>query len=104
VCGLPVYDEFKDRRRGPRGVVEIPLDAIAGTTEPNRAAQFDQHFRPTAQTRGRWLRVAMAFHSGVSLPPITVVQVGERYAIRDGHHRVSVAKALGSPTISAIVA
>jgi hypothetical protein len=104
VCGLPVYDEFTDRRRGSRGVVEIPLDAIAGTTEPNRAAQFDQHFRPTAQTRSRWLRVAMAFHSGVSLPPITVVQVGERYAIRDGHHRVSVAKALGSSTIPAIVA
>ena len=103
VCGLPVYDETADRRRGPRGVVEIPLDAIAGTTEPNRAAQFDQHFRPTAQTRRRWLRVAMAFHSGTSLPPITVVQVGERYAIRDGHHRVSVAKALGSLTISAVV-
>jgi hypothetical protein len=103
VCGLPVVDERADRRRGPRGVVEIPLEAIVGTTEPNRAAQFDQHFRPTAQTRCRWLRVAMAFHSGVSLPPITVVQVGERYAIRDGHHRVSVAKALGSLTISAVV-
>ena len=103
VCGLPVYDEVTDRRRGPRGVVEIPLDAIAGTTEPNRAAQFDQHFRPTAQTRGRWQRVFMAFHSGASLPPITVVQVGDRYAIRDGHHRVSVAKALGSLTISAVV-
>jgi hypothetical protein len=103
VCGLPVVDERTDRRRGPRGVVEIPLEAIVATTEPNRAAQFDQHFRPTAQTRGRWLHVAMAFHSGVSLPPITVVQVGERYAIRDGHHRVSVAKALGSLTISAVV-
>ena len=104
VCGLPVYDEFADRRRGPRGVVELPLEAIAGTTEPNRAAQFDQHFRPTAHTRCRWQRVFMAFHSGASLPPITVVQVGERYAIRDGHHRVSVAKALGAPTIPAIVA
>jgi hypothetical protein len=102
VCGLPVVDE-SNRRRGPRGVVDIPLEAIVGTTEPNRAAQFDQHFRPTAQTRSRWLRVAMAFHSGTSLPPITVVQVGERYAIRDGHHRVSVAKALGSLTISAVV-
>ena len=67
-------------------------------------AQFDQHFRPTAQTRCRWQRVFMAFHSGTSLPPITVVQVGERYAIRDGHHRVSVAKALGSLTIPAVVA
>ena len=103
VCGLPVFDEHAKRRRGPRGVVEIPLDAIVGTTEPNRAAQFDQHFRPTAQTRCRWQRVFMAFYSGTSLPPITVVQVGERYAIRDGHHRVSVAKALGAPTIHAVV-
>jgi hypothetical protein len=104
VCGLPVYDEFTDRRPGSRGVVEIPLEAIAGTTEPNRAAQFDQHFRPTAQSRCRWQRVWMAFQRGVTLPPISVVAVGDGYAIRDGHHRVSVAKALGSPTIHAIVA
>ena len=37
----------------------------------------------------------MAEHRGVTLPPISVVQVGDRYAIRDGHHRVSVAKARG---------
>ena len=80
VCGLPVFDEVTDRRRGPRGVVEIPVDAIVGTTEPNRAAQFDQHFRPTAQTRNRWQRVFLAFHAGASLPPITVVKIGERYA------------------------
>jgi hypothetical protein len=104
VCGLPIFDEFEDRRRGVPGVREIPLDAIAGTTEPNRAAQFDEHFRPTAQTRCRWQRIWMAFHKGDTLPPISVVQVGERYAIRDGHHRVSVAKALGSLTITAVVA
>ena len=48
ICGLPVYDEAIQRRSGPRGVTEIPLEAIAGTTEPNRAAQFDQYFRPKA--------------------------------------------------------
>jgi hypothetical protein len=103
-CGLPVYDEFVERRSAARGVHEIPLERIAGTTEPNRAAQFDQHFRPTASTRGRWQRVWMALHEGVTLPPISVVQVGDAYAIRDGHHRVSVAKALGALTISAVVA
>jgi hypothetical protein len=103
VCGLPVYDEA-ERRSGARRVHEIPLAAISGTTEPNRAAEFDQHFRPKPHTRCRWQRVWMAFHSGVSLPPISVIQVGDAYAIRDGHHRVSVAKALGSLTISAVVA
>jgi hypothetical protein len=101
--GLPVYDEAAQRRSGPRGVIEIPLEAIAGTTEPNRAAQFDHHFRPTPLTRGRWQRVWLAVQQGVTLPPISVVQIGDAYAIRDGHHRVSVAKARGALTITALV-
>jgi len=103
ICGLPVYDEAIRRRSGPRGVTEIPLEAIAGTTEPNRAAQFDQYFRPKPLTRGRWQRVWLAVQQGVTLPPISVVQIGDAYAIRDGHHRVSVAKARGALTITALV-
>ena len=103
MCGLPVYDEAVQRRSGPRGVTEIPLEAIAGTTEPNRAAQFDQHFRPKPLTRGRWQRVWLAVQQDVTLPPISVVQIGDAYAIRDGHHRVSVAKARGAVMIDATV-
>jgi hypothetical protein len=102
-CGLPVYDDVLQRRCGPLGVAEIPLEAIAGTTEPNRADQFDQHFRPKPLTRGRWQRVWLAVDQGVALPPISVVQIGDAYAIRDGHHRVSVAKARGALTITALV-
>jgi hypothetical protein len=103
MCGLPVYDEAVQRRPGPRVITDIPLEAIAGTTEPNRAAQFDQHFRPKPLTRGRWQRVWLAVQQGVTLPPISVVQIGDAYAIRDGHHRVSVAKARGALTITALV-
>jgi hypothetical protein len=105
LCGLAVFDET--RRSGSasaRGVREIPLDAIKGTTEPNRAAQFDHEFRPASLTKCRWQSVWLAFHRGATLPPISVVQVGDAYAIRDGHHRVSVAKALGVPSIRALVA
>jgi hypothetical protein len=103
--GLAVFDEF--RRSRPRcggGVREIPLDAIKGTIEPGRAAQFDEDFRPAKLTRNRWQSVWLAFHRGAELPPISVVQFGDVYAIRDGHHRVSVAKALGAPSIRAVVA
>ena len=103
MCGLPVYDQAIQRRSGPRRVTEIPLEAIAGTTEPNRAAQFDQQFRPKPLTRGRWQRVWLAVQQDVTLPPISVVQIGEAYAIRDGHHRVSVARARGALTITALV-
>jgi hypothetical protein len=103
--GLTVFDETRrSGSRSSRGVREIPLEAIKGTTEPNRAAQFDRDFRPATLTRRRWQSVWLAFHRGATLPPISVIRVGDAYAIRDGHHRVSVAKALGVPSIPAIVA
>jgi hypothetical protein len=48
-------------------------------------------------------RIWMAIHQGITLPPISVVQVRDGYAIRDGHHRVSVAKARGAMSITAVV-
>jgi hypothetical protein len=105
LCPLAVFDETCRIGSAPaRGVREIPLDEIKGTTEPNRAAQFDYEFRPSAITRCRWLSVWLANHRGKTLPPISVVNVGDGYAIRDGHHRVSVAKALGALSIRAVVA
>jgi hypothetical protein len=84
---------------------EIPLRAITGTLEPNRTAQFDHGFRPARQARCRWLRIWIAEHRGAVLPPLSVVEVCcGHYAVRDGHHRVSVASARGATTIDAIVA
>jgi hypothetical protein len=103
---LAVYDERQLRRRGggpTHGIREIPIDEIDGTLEPSRAAQFDRSFRPAAPARTRWERVWLAQERGAVLPPISVVRVGNRYAVRDGHHRISVAKARGALTIDAAV-
>jgi hypothetical protein len=86
-----------------RGIRAIPIDAISGTLEPSRAAMFDRCFRPAARARSRWERVWLAEQHGAVMPPISVVQVGESYAVRDGHHRVSVAKARGALSIDASV-
>ncbi len=68
------------------------------------ASQFDRAFRPmTAELRDRWQRVAAARRSGVALPPIDVYRVGGLHFVEDGHHRVSVARALGDDTIEARV-
>ena len=45
----------------------------------------------------------LAEHRGTTLPPISVVAVGDEYVLRDGHHRVSVARARGALTIDAMV-
>ncbi len=86
-----------------RGVREIPLESITGTLEPHRAEQFDPAFRPAAIVRERWQRVWLAEARGAVLPPISVVPAGDGFAVRDGHHRVSVALARGAVTIDAVV-
>jgi ParB-like nuclease domain len=103
---LCVYGEPQVRRpraSGRPGVREIPIDAINGTLEPSRAATFDRCFRPAGRARSRWERVWLAEHQGAVLPPISVVPVDGGYAVRDGHHRVSVAKARGALSIDAMV-
>jgi hypothetical protein len=104
-CGrLPVFDERSVRPRPARGGVrEIPIAAIRGTVEPSRAGQFDSRFRPRPIARSRWQRVWLAEHRGAVLPPISVVPVGDAYAVRDGHHRVSVALARGALSIDATI-
>jgi hypothetical protein len=103
---LCVYGEPqvpRGRAAGRRGIREIPIAAISGTLEPSRAAMFDRGFRPAARARSRWERVWLAEQHGAVMPPISVIQVGESYAVRDGHHRVSVAKARGALSIDATV-
>jgi len=83
------------------GVREIPLEQISGTLEPSRAPMFDASFRPSAAARRRWEQVWLAEQRGAVLPPVEVVPVPGGYALRDGHHRVSVAVARGALTIDA---
>jgi hypothetical protein len=91
-------------RTGERrlGQQVIPLDSIVGTVD--RTREFDRQFRPTTgRVRGRWERVAAAVRRGESLPPIDVYRIGELHFVRDGHHRVSVARTLGWKDIDAYV-
>jgi len=84
------------------GLQTIPLDSIVGTVD--RTRDFDRGFRPTTpRVRGRWQRIAAAQRRGEAFPPISVYRVGDLHFVRDGHHRVSVAKTLGREEIDAYV-
>jgi hypothetical protein len=100
------FEEVLDAlgRAGERyeGLRSIPIDAIVGTVD--RTREFDRAFRPTSgRVRGRWERIAAAMRRGEALPPISVYRIGELYFVRDGHHRVSVARALGHESIDGYV-
>ncbi len=90
------------RQRHALGVQTISIRAICGSE--NRCGDFDRWFAPrTTITRERWLRIAALRLNDQALPAIDVVQVGDCYFVRDGHHRVSVARALGEEYIEADV-
>jgi hypothetical protein len=84
------------------GLRVIKLDSIVGSVD--RGRDFDRRFRPTSGRVGeRWERLALAARRGAEIPPIEVYRIGDLHFIIDGHHRVSVAHALGLSTIEANV-
>jgi hypothetical protein len=85
------------------GTLPIAIDSITGTVEPARASTFDRRFLPAAVAEQRWKRLWVAQARGVPLPPISVYRVGHDHIVRDGHHRVSVARDHGFATIDAEV-
>jgi hypothetical protein len=90
-------------QRRALGVESIAVDSITGTVEHAKAADFDRRFRPDWSCAGRWQRMWLAQHEGVALPPISVYRVDGRHIVRDGHHRVSVARDHGWAAIDADV-
>ena len=89
------------RRRA--GLATIPLCSIVGTAEFAKARTFDRSFLPSGAIRLRWERLWIAGRRGAALPPISVYRLDDRHFVDDGHHRVSVARALGMSAIDAEV-
>ena len=75
-----------------RGLQVVPLDSIVGSEGRHR--DFDGAFYPLlSRTQDRWVRIDQAYYEQVALPPIQLWKVGKLYFVRDGHHRVSAARA-----------
>jgi hypothetical protein len=82
------------------GLQTVLIRHIRGSE--SRPKDFDADFRPLESRTGeRWLSIARARLQGVTLPPIELMRVGDAYFVRDGHHRRSVARALGEEFIEA---
>ncbi len=80
----------------------VRLDQIRGTE--GRARDFDADFRPLSRhSEERWLRVFAAWKQGKALPPVELIRAGDAYYVRDGHHRISVARLMGQEFIDAVV-
>ncbi len=100
------YEEVREKVRAietnKRELKEIPLDAIVGSV--GRYKDFTRHFFPLVEEdEHRWARVYMLTGDMEGLPPIETYQIGDVYFVRDGNHRVSVARDLEASHIEAHV-
>lgn len=85
-----------------RGMQTIPIGKIVGSE--GRYKDFNRAFLPRHdKLMRRWISVDLAHYRDVALPPIKVFEIGGVYFVRDGNHRVSVAKAKGAEFIDAEV-
>jgi hypothetical protein len=87
-----------------RGLQVVKLDHIVGSV--GRYLEFDRRFLPRRErneTVGRWVNIAKAYYQQVSLPPVDLFKVGDAYFVKDGNHRISVARVQGQEYIEAQV-
>ena len=84
-----------------RGVQTVSIDKIVGSATL-RYSDFDRAFLPTqTRTKSRWRNIDRLYYQNVDLPPVQLYQIGEFYFVRDGHHRISVARERGQQFIEA---
>jgi dienelactone hydrolase len=103
--GLLSFEEVQQKLRltqnAYRGLQQVPLDQIVGSV--GRYNDFTRTFLPLIESDSmRWQRVA-ELQVEAGLPPIELYKVGDAYFVKDGNHRVSVARQFGMKTIEAYV-
>lgn len=97
-----VKDLLRPKTETYRGMQTVEIDRIVGSE--GRYRDFNKRFLPKHEyLRNRWMRVDKAHLQHIILPPIRLYEVGGVYFVRDGNHRVSVARSQGVKAIDAEV-
>ncbi len=95
-------EDMQVKRRNDAGLQLVATDKIVGSE--GRSHDFDPQWRPLRKvSQGRWVSISAALAKDTNMPAIDLIKVGDRYFVRDGHHRVSVAKARGQLEMEANV-
>jgi len=97
-----VREHLQLRERRYLGLQDVPLDSIVGSV--GRYKNFTRNFLPRQnELEDRWLKIDRLVNVGGGAPPIELYKVGKVYFVRDGNHRVSVARQANAPNIQAYV-
>jgi hypothetical protein len=94
--------DFLLRGSSYSGIQVVPIRSMVDSE--GRTTDFDMDFHLiSAASRERWVNRAMVYLARLPLPPIELIQVGDVYFVRDGHHRISVSRAFGQLAMDAEV-
>jgi len=97
-----VAKRIKARQRFEKGIQSVPLDNIVGSV--GRYQDFTRTFMPRSSiSKDRWVRVDAQVNGSLGSHPVDLYKIGEVFFVRDGNHRVSVARANDFKTIEAYV-
>ena len=84
------------------GLQQVPIEKIIGSF--GRYHDFDRIFLPIQKkTRNRWVSIDRAHLYQIPLPPVDLYKLGEVYFVKDGNHRISVAREQGQLEIDAFI-
>jgi hypothetical protein len=84
------------------GIKTVAIDLIVGSED--RYGDFSRSFLPKRRhTSERWVNIRLAHLKGIHLPLVKLYELGGVYFVRDGNHRISVAKRFGGRYIDAEV-
>ncbi len=93
---------LKPKAETYRGITAVPIDRIVGSE--GRYRDFNRFFFPKKEhLKARWTGIDELQYKDISLPPVVLYEMGGVYFVRDGNHRVSVAKAKKQEFIDAEV-
>ena len=103
---LPAFEDVRKSlgafNRVPRRMQTVEVQKIVGSV--GRQQDFDACFLPLRSTMSeRWENVDRAFQRGKELPAVDLYKIGDAYFVKDGNHRISVARYQGAETIDAEV-
>jgi hypothetical protein len=103
---LPAFEDVRKSfgafNRVPRRMQTVEVQKIVGSV--GRQQDFDACFLPVRSSMSeRWENVDRAFQRGKELPAVDLYKIGDAYFVKDGNHRISVARYQGAETIDAEV-
>ncbi len=107
VCLDDLLSHVEIDSRQKLGLVEIPIDQIAGTYNENRSNAFARNFMPLLDKESefamKWAALYDSMEEDGMRDPVIAYEFLNKFYIQEGNKRVSVSKCMGAVSVEGFV-